>query len=41
VTTTAPAADAEAGCAGCGGIAIAAQLVALVCAAAVIVIKKK
>ena len=40
-TTTAPAADAEGGCAGCGGIAIAAQLVALVCAAAVIVIKKK
>ncbi len=37
--TTPPAADE--GCAGCGGIAIAAQLVALICAAAVVIIKKK
>ncbi len=38
-TTPPPAADE--GCAGCGGIAIAAQLVALICAAAVVIIKKK
>ncbi len=38
-TTPPPAADE--GCAGCGGIAIAAQLVALICAAAVVIIKRK
>ena len=41
VTTAGDTVPAHRDCAGCGGISIAAQIIALICAAAVIIIKKK